>query len=122
MILAPVPEPSIVTIDVKPNSDENTIKLFSRFVPVAILTTDTFDAATVDPSSVTLAGASVRMTGNGETDQIKDVDKDGDKDPIVKVFTQQMVLTGDGDIEVMLTGTTFGGMMIQGSDTIRIVP
>ena len=68
-----------------------------------------------------LNGTSVRMRGNGATDsQIKDVDKDGDKDLIVKVFTEQMELTNETELE--LTGSTFGGTMIHGTDTIQIVP
>ena len=114
--------PIQVTIDIIPGKDPNIIKLFSHFVPVAILTTATFDAADVDPSTVILAGASVRMRGNGAiTSQLKDVDHDGDKDLIVKVFTEQMALTG-GETELELLGSTFGGMMIQGTDTIQIVP
>ena len=114
-----VPVP--VTIDIIPGKDPNIIKLFSHFVPVAILSTATFDATTVDPASVMLNGTSVRMRGNGATDsQIKDVDKDGDKDLIVKVFTEQMELTNETELE--LTGSTFGGTMIHGTDTIQIVP
>ena len=111
-----------VTIDIIPRKDPNIIKLFSHSVSVAILTTETFDAATVDPASVVLACASVRMRGNGRTDsQLKDVDKDGDMDLIVKVFTEQMAIT-PADTVAVLTGTTFSGMMIQGTDTIQVVP
>lgn len=111
-----------VTIDVIPGKDPNIIKLFSRFVSVAILTTATFDAATVDPATILLASASVTMRGNGATaSQLKDVDKDGDKDLIVKVFTEETTIT-DGDVMVTLTGTTFSGTMIQGTDTIQVVP
>jgi len=42
-----------VDIDIKPGGDPNSINLRSkRVIPVAILTTDTFDASTVDPLSV----------------------------------------------------------------------
>ena len=54
-----------VDIDIKPDSDTNSINLSaSGVVPVAILGTEDFDALTVDPTTVSLAGASVKMVGN----------------------------------------------------------
>ena len=119
--LPPLP-PNQVTIDIVHGKDPNIIKLFSRFVSVAILTTPTFDAATVNPSSVMLAGASVRMRGNGQRESsLKDVDKDGDEDLVMRVSVEQTTITV-GDVEATLTGMTFGGTMIEGSDTIQVVP
>ena len=44
-----------VEIDIKPGSDPNSINLKSKgVVPVAVLTTDDFDASDVDPDTVTL--------------------------------------------------------------------
>ena len=62
-----------VDIDIKPGSDPNSINLKSKgVVPVAVLTTPDFDAATVDPATVEFAGASpVRWT-------MEDVDGDTD--------------------------------------------
>ncbi len=59
-------EPGVlpVAIDVKPGSAENTINLRSAgAVLVAILSSPTFDALTVDPATVALAGASVKPWG-----------------------------------------------------------
>ncbi len=53
-----------VTIDIKPGSDPNSINLSSAgVVPVAILSTADFDATTVDPDSLFLSGANVKMAG-----------------------------------------------------------
>ena len=42
-------------------------------------------------------------------------------DLIVRVFTEQMAIT-PADTVAVLTGTTFSGMMIKGTDTIQVVP
>jgi hypothetical protein len=61
----PLP-PTEVDVDVKPGSDVNPIKLSSKgVIPVAILTTDTFDATTVDPSTVCF-GAAADPAANGD--------------------------------------------------------
>lgn len=55
-----VAEPPViqVEIDIKPDSDENTINVGSNgTIAVSILNTDDFDVTTVDTSSVVFAGA-----------------------------------------------------------------
>ena len=107
-----------VDIDIKPGSDPNSINLKSKGkVPVAVLTTDTFDATTVDPVTVVFAGASpVRWA-------IEDVDGDGDDDLSFKFKTQELLGVLDANsIEATLTGETFDGMPIQGVDGVNIVP
>src|SRR5205085_3194326 len=74
-----------VQIDIKPGSSPNTINLGSGgVVPVAILSSATFDATTVNPTTVTLANAAVRLKGNGTpiTEQ-RDVNGDGRVDLVV---------------------------------------
>jgi len=105
-----------VTIDIKPGSYPNSINLGSMgVVPVALLTTDDFDATAVDPVTVLFAGASpLRWT-------TEDVDGDGDLDLLFHFETQQLDLV-ESSTEATLTGTTFGGQAIQGTDTVNIVP
>jgi hypothetical protein len=112
-----------VEIDIKPGSDQNTINLGSNgVVPVAILSSLTFDAITVDPLSVTLANAGVKLRGNGSPQTIQqDVNNDGLIDLVVHVETEALQLT-EGDVEAVLEAQTYGGTLIRGSDTIRIVP
>ncbi|HET7842359.1 MAG TPA: kelch repeat-containing protein [Terriglobia bacterium] len=56
----------MVSIDIKPGDSTNTINLKSNgVVPVAILGSKTFDPMTVDPSTVTFAGAHVATRGRG---------------------------------------------------------
>jgi len=105
-----------VEIDIKPGSDPNSINLKSKgVVPVAVLTTDGFDASTVDPDTVEFAGATpVRWT-------MADVDGDGDMDLLFHFKTQDLNLTQDST-EATLTGTTYGGDPIEATDTVNIVP
>ena len=112
-----------VKIDIKPGSYPNTINLGSHgVIPVAILSSATFDARTVKPESVTLAGATVKLKGKGTPIfSYSDVNGDGRADLIVNVLTDALQLT-PGDTEAVLVGVTTSGAYITGKDTIRIVP
>jgi len=105
-----------VNIDIKPESDPNSINLKSKgVVPVAVLTTDSFNASAVDPETVAFAGAgAVRWT-------LEDVDGDGDLDMLFHFKTQNLDLTEEST-GATLTGTTYAGWDIQGTDTVNIVP
>lgn len=113
-----------VAIDIKPGSDLNPINPGSNgLIPVAILTTDDFDAADVNSATVTLAGAEVAVRGKAEKlmARLEDVDGDGDLDLLVQVETQS-----DGALwesgTVTLTGKTYDGQDIEGTDEVIIVP
>lgn len=112
-----------VTIDIKPGSDPNCVNSDSHgVIPVAILTTDTFDATTVDPLTVMLAGAEVRVKGkSGNAGSLEDVNGDGYDDLVVQVYTKDLELV-PGDAIAELTGETYGGIPIYGSDSVSIVP
>jgi len=105
-----------VNLDIKPGSDPNSINLKSKgVVPVAVLTTDDFDASTVDPETVVFADASpVRWT-------IEDVDADGDLDMLFHFKMQELNLD-ETSSEATLTGTTDDGISIKGTDSVNIVP
>jgi hypothetical protein len=113
-----------VEIDIKPGSDPNSINLGSHgAVPVAILSTLDFDATTVDPESVELAGAGVRLKGKGTPmASYEDVNNDGATDLVVHISTDALELT-DTDEEALLVGETYDGLyIIRGYDFVRIVP
>ncbi len=111
-----------VNIDVKPGSDAITINLKSNgTTPVAILSTATFDATTVDPATVDFAGAPVARRPNGSWMAAPvDVNGDGLGDLVVHVVTSALQLDA-GFVEAVLTGATLGGQQIMGSDWVRIV-
>lgn len=114
---------TVVPVDIKPGIYPNSINPGSNgTLPVAILSTTSFDATTVNPATVTLAGAAVAMKGKGTPNySIQDVDGDGLMDLIVHVQTEALHLSA-GDVTAEVSGKTFDGKLIKGSDTIRIVP
>jgi len=105
-----------VEIDIKTGGNPNSINLKSKgVVPVAVLTTDGFDARDIDPVTVEFAGASpVRWT-------LCDVDDDGDEDMLFHFETQKLNLD-ESSTEATLTGKTTEEKVIRGTDDVRIVP
>jgi hypothetical protein len=123
-------EPLSVSIDMKPGSPlPKTINLGSQGnVPVAILSsppnsTPNFDATAVNPTTVKLGVANVRVVGKKGTlqESISDVNGDGRPDMIVHFDTQAIGLTSDA-VEVCLTGSTTDGTAFIGCNRVRIVP
>lgn len=119
-----------VAIDIKPGSDPNSINSDGKgVIPVAILTTsvadgdDTdFDALTVDPYTLELDGMDVAVRGKDKIMcHVEDVDSDGDDD-LVCQFEDEDSFLDEGSGIATVTGETFGGDPIEGSDSINIVP
>ena len=112
----------IVSIDIKPGSDPNSINLGSQGnVPVAIFSTPDFDATNIDPTIVTLAGASVKLKGKGTPmASFEDINEDGLLDIVVHVDTTALELSL-GDTDAVLEGVTFDGVRIRGTDTVRVI-
>ena len=108
-----------VTIDIKPASSGNRINPRSNGkIRVAILTSDSFDATEVDPTTVRFG-----RTGTEAAPvhfDLKDVDRDGNTDIVLRFMTRQTGIAC-GDTSASLSGRTFGGQVISGSDSIRTV-
>ena len=112
-----------VQIDIKPGSFPNSINLGSNgSVPVAILSTASFNATTVNPTTIMLASAAVRLKGNGTPmASFQDINGDGLFDLVVHISTEALQLS-ETDTEATLEGRTFDGRCIKGVDSIRVVP
>jgi len=122
-----------IEIDIKPGNEQNNINLNSQgVVPVAVLTTEQFDATTIDPATALFAGAAPDHWS------LEDVDGDGDIDVIFHFRTQELGLD-QGSTEATLTAqlasaplmmsqmTTMsavqssGAAVVSGTDAVKIV-
>jgi hypothetical protein len=106
-----------VLIDIKPGSFPNSISLSnSGSVPVAVLSSATFDALTIDPSTVKFAGAPALSIGGGP----EDVNHDGRPDKVLHFETAALKLTTE-DTQACLAGKTVTGVQFRGCDSVRVI-
>lgn len=113
----------LVGIDIKPGSFPNSINLANGGnVPVAIFGSESFDVATIDLVTVTLAYAGVIIKKNGTPmASLEDVNGDGYMDMVVHFKTTELGLS-ETDTEAVLNGSTTDGTAFTGTDSVRIVP
>jgi len=114
-------------VDIKPEDDNNTIncKNMNGVIPVAILTTDEFDATSIDHTTARFGryGSEAAETHvNKKSGEVKrheeDVDHDGDMD-LVFHFVYGETNLGCDDEFAALTGSTYDGMFFTGADHIQ---
>lgn len=118
-----------VPVDIKPGSDPNSVNLGSSgVVPAAFLTTPDFDAGTIDPQTVMFGGydfwGDIKLRGKKDgapMASLEDVDDDGDLDLVVHVEVEHAA-TEPTDVECQLRAFTFDGLLVWGTDSVRIVP
>jgi N-acetylneuraminic acid mutarotase len=108
-----------VSIDIRPGSPVNSINLKSNgVIPVAILTTNSFDATTVDPLTVRLGPTGAEEAHH--TGHIADVNHDQRPDLVLHFRTRATGIKR-GDLSASLMGATLDGDLIEGTDAIRTV-
>lgn len=116
------PSATTVVVDVKPGNEDNVVPLQSNgVVPVAILTTDSFDATSVDPASVCFGDAEDASgrdctTKHGHS-QLVDVNGDARPDLLLHYEIEETGID-PGDTQACLTGATRAGAAIEGCDRI----
>lgn len=105
-----------VQIDIRPGKDKNYINLKSKGrIPVAILTTEAFDAYSVDTSTILFGKTGMEC----EPIRIsyRDINKDNNED-LLLYFKIQETGIQVGDNMAYLTGKVLSGEDIMGSDSI----
>jgi len=107
-------------VDIKPGSETNPINPFNNgVIPVAILSSATFDATTVDVGSLAFGPDGAEpFHRNGH---MEDVDGDGLTDFVSHYRTQETGIAF-GDTEACIRGATIGGLGLSGCDDITTVP
>jgi len=114
-----------VEIDVKPGEDPAPINLKANGVlPVAVFSSDTFDATQIDPATALLSGAPVAVRGGRNAKwmaHVEDVDGDGLLDLLLQFENRQLDPEQLQDGLALLTGATYGGDQIAGQDEIVLV-
>jgi hypothetical protein len=114
-----------VEISITPGGNPNSVNLKSKGVlPVAVFSSQSFDATDIDPETVTLAGAGVAV--KGEHGKLmahpEDVDGDGLLDMMLHFPVQELDPAEMQDGFAVLRGTTYGGETFEGSDVIVLRP
>ena len=123
VVITGVPSVIPVSIDIEPGQFPNRIHISQdpnriEMTTVAILTTSTFDATTVDPTTVRFGKTGTKAAPVQAT--VADANGDGVPDLVLRFRTQDTGLQC-GDTSAVLTGQTVSGQAIQGSDSIVTV-
>ena len=113
-----------VAVDLRPGSADGSVNLRgSAMLPVAILTTSTFDARDVAPVTVCFGDAENATqrdcTEAHGTGHLEDVDGDGDTDLLLHYDAEDAGLDA-GDTRACLEGETLAGTPIHGCDGVTV--
>lgn len=115
------PVTSIVAVDIKPDDIANIVNCRNGdgLIPVAVLSSASFDAMTVDFDSVRFAGAIETHRAHGAGGHREDVDGDGDLDALFHFRLADTNLSC-ASTEAELSGVTSTGLPIAGLSPITM--
>lgn len=106
-----------VIIDVRPSNPTNVVNLNETMLPVAILSSDIFDATKIITNTVRMfGGAPVK------SEKTKDINKDGKTDIILYFDVRTFDLITPNSIIATVSGKTEDKIYFLGEDRIKIVP
>ena len=122
-----------VTIDITPAQSPNSVNLGNvGLLPVAVLSTATFDATKLDPATVVLGDATgsdtpVATRTNGRW-YASSEDVNGDRRRDLVLHFRVPALVGNGDLTLASTSLVLSGFLddgctnVRGSDAVRVLP
>ena len=107
--------PTVARIDIRPGQFPNRVNPHSHaLLRVALLATDAFDLALVDPRTVRFGPAGARPVGVRE----HDVDGDGRLD-VIYYFKTNDTGVACGDMSAILVGVSGEGQTFAGTDSVQ---
>ncbi len=111
----------LVDADIKPGSDPNSINpSLEGDVPVALLGSEHFDVADVDPATLAF-GPDGASFDHSQGPHVEDVNGDGYADLVAHYRIEETGIAF-GDTEACVTGALLGGRILVGCDAVRTVP
>ncbi|HVO40705.1 MAG TPA: vWA domain-containing protein [Spirochaetia bacterium] len=120
----------LVKIDIEPWCRGNDINMKrDEIIPVAVLSSDTFDARTLDPATVTFAGAHALQCEKTKWHGWRhhhvrhhtwDVNRDGKPDAVFFFHLDDTTLTLSST-EGVLQGATVSGLAVEGKDFVHML-
>jgi probable HAF family extracellular repeat protein len=118
------------TIDIAPGTATNALKLGGAgTLSVAVLGSRYFDAAQIDPRTVTLGNEDAsdtpvsRKKGGQPEAAVRDLNRDGYADLVLDFDKKQMAANGDlsaSTTELVLLGSRLDGRRVRGVDTVTV--